>query len=216
MLGYIVKSLIYRCRRLWGGHFYKTFFEGNNKVARSSIVMFSCIGYGTYMGNNCNLVNTKIGRYCSIADHVKVCLGTHPIDYVSTFPSFYYDTTSQIGFTFHIGAPLYKKIYKFPEGESEYQITIGNDVWIGSHTILLGGITIGNGAIVAAGSVVVKDVPPYSIVGGNPAKVIKMRFSEDVIDALEKIEWWNFSPVKIKENYKKFLDVYGFIQKYKS
>ena len=147
---------------------------------------------------------------------MEVCLGAHPLDYVSIFPSFYYDTTSQIGYTFHKGMPLYDKTYRYPAGENKYQIIIENDVWIGSHVLLLGGIRIGNGAVVAAGSVVVKDVPPYSIVGGNPAKIIKMRFSEEIVKSLETIKWWDFHSSNIKESYKDYLDVYGFVQKYNS
>ena len=83
------------------------------------------------------------------------------------------------------------------------QIIIGSDVWIGDNVTVLGGVTIGNGAVVAAGSVVVKEVPPYSIVGGNPAKIISYRFDEEICDKLKLIQWWNFSDeelLKAKED----------------
>ena len=77
---------------------------------------------------------------------------------------------------------------------------IGNDVWIGSHVLIKGGVHIGNGACVAAGAVVVKDVPPYAIVGGVPAKVIRYRFSPEVIGKLLELEWWNFDESKLKNS----------------
>ncbi len=81
---------------------------------------------------------------------------------------------------------------------------MGNDVWIGYGATILGPVTIGNGAIVGTASVVVKDVPPYAIVGGNPARVIKMRFFNDVIDALERIRWWEWDDDVVLRNYQWF------------
>ena len=78
-----------------------------------------------------------------------------------------------------------------PSGEQNFHIVIKNDVWIGSHVLLLEGITIGDGAIIAAGAVVTKDVPPYSIVGGVPAKIIKKRFDDDTIRQLLELDWWS-------------------------
>jgi carbonic anhydrase/acetyltransferase-like protein (isoleucine patch superfamily) len=82
----------------------------------------------------------------------------------------------------------------------EERVIIGNDVWIGSHVLVKGGVKIGNGACVAAGSVVVKDVPPYAVVGGVPAKLIKYRFSQTIIDKLLELQWWNLSDEKLKNN----------------
>ena len=76
-------------------------------------------------------------------------------------------------------------------------IHIGNDVWIGARSIIMDGVSIGDGAIVAAGSVVTKDVPPYAVVGGSPAKIIKYKFSQDIIDRLEEIQWWNLPDEEI-------------------
>jgi acetyltransferase-like isoleucine patch superfamily enzyme len=79
-------------------------------------------------------------------------------------------------------------------------IEIGNDVWIGTSAIILSGVKIGHGAVVAAGSIVTKSVPPYAIVGGNPAKIIKYRLSEEKIEELLEMKWWDWSEEKIKKN----------------
>jgi acetyltransferase-like isoleucine patch superfamily enzyme len=95
------------------------------------------------------------------------------------------------------------------------RITIGNDVWIGINAIIKDGITIGNGAIVGAGAVVVKDVEPYSIVGGVPAKLIRFRFAKEEINFLEEMRWWDKPEEWIKNNWKDFLDIKNFISKYR-
>lgn len=94
------------------------------------------------------------------------------------------------------------------------RLTIGHDVWIGNSATLFGGIEIGNGAIIGAYSVVAKTIPPYAVVVGNPAKVIRYRFTEDQIVALEKIKWWNWSKDKVKQSVEDMSDVDKFIKKY--
>lgn len=192
----------------------KLIVEGNNSIATG--VSLSCckLGYGTYINRYSSLSYVKIGRYCSIADHVSVCIGCHPVHYVTTHPAFYYDTSAQIGFSYHKGTPLYKSIYKYPQGESYYQVVIGNDVWIGSHVIIMGGCKIGDGAVIAAGSVVTKDVEPYSIVGGVPARIIRMRFSKEIIDKLLLIKWWNKPLPEVISNYKSFTNIDDFFKNY--
>lgn len=81
---------------------------------------------------------------------------------------------------------------------------MGNDVWIGSRVMVVGGVTIGDGAVIAAGAVVTKDVPPYAVVGGAPAKVIKYRFSEDIVKFLEELEWWNLPESELKKHIELF------------
>lgn len=128
----------------------------------------------------------EIGKFCSIANDVKIFLdGEHETSNISTYPFGYFK-----GFTS-------KKRYKT---KSKGKVIIGNDVWIGYGVTILSGVNIGNGAVIGARSLIVKDVPPYTIVGGVPAKIIKKRFSDKTIEKLEKIQWWNWSDQKIQKN----------------
>jgi acetyltransferase-like isoleucine patch superfamily enzyme len=130
----------------------------------------------------------KIGDFSSIAENVTILLGgNHPTDWISSFP---------FGIVFD---EFKEKHYNYPKS-SKGSVIIGNDVWIGLNTTILSGVTIGDGAIVAAGSIVTKNVEPYAIVGGNPAKVIKKRFSDEAISKLLTIQWWNWEIDKIKDN----------------
>lgn len=143
----------------------------------------------------------EIGKYCSIAAGVKfIAGGEHDKGRVSTFPfSKKFDLSIE-------------KIESFSKGD----IIVGNDVWIGTDTMILSGVKIGNGAIVAARSVVTKDVPDYAIVGGNPAGIIKMRFNQTQISELLKIKWWDWDEEKIIKNINYFYgDVSDFIMKFR-
>lgn len=126
----------------------------------------------------------RIGKFCSIADGVRFVFGGHRVDLISTFPF----RALCFGGTPHADAL------------SKGDIVLGNDVWIGANAIILSGVTIGDGAVVAAGAVVTRDLAPYAVVGGVPAKLMKMRFAADQIAALEKIQWWNWPLEKIQEN----------------
>jgi len=209
--------LKYKCRNLvklsFSSNVKDTIFEGHNSVAEKTKVHNCVLGYSTYISNSSILLYTKIGRYSCIADHVHVCLGSHPINYVTMHPSFYYDTTSQIGYTYHKGKPLYKCIYRYPNNENFYQIVIGNDVWIGSHVLIMGGVTIGDGAVVAAGAVVTKDVEPYSIVAGIPAQIIKKRFPSEIIDKLMEEKWWEKPYKEIEIHYRDYLNVDDYFKR---
>ena len=128
-----------------------------------------------------------IGKYCSIGSGaVFIMAGNqgHRIDWVSSFP-FYYQ------------ANIFKNA-KNPYKKTADTI-VGNDVWIGSEAMIMAGVTIGSGAVIAARSVVTRDVEPYAVVGGNPAEVIKYRFSNKEITKLLKLQWWEWSEAKVKE-----------------
>ena len=126
----------------------------------------------------------RIGKFCSIADGVRFVFGGHRLDTISTFPF----RAICFGDAPHADAT------------SHGEIVVGHDVWIGVNAVILSGVNIGNGAVVAAGAVVTKDVPAYAVVGGVPAKLIKMRFEPDEVAALEKIQWWNWPLEKIRAN----------------
>ena len=164
----------YKCRHLAyirnSSFVSNTVFEGKNSIAENTKVHDCYLGYGSYISNSSSIYNTKIGRFCCIADNVYTVIGNHPTEFVTMHPSFYYDTSSQIGFTFHKGSPLFDKINKNLNGDSKYTISIGNDVWIASNVLIKAGLTIGDGAVIGMGSVVTKDVPAGELWLGNPAR----------------------------------------------
>ena len=170
-------------------------FEGYNKIEKGSVFLGE-IGLLSYIGANCLIVG-KIGRYCSISGGVTFLVLTHPFkEWISTHPCFY-SLKKQSGITF-TNEQLFNESPK-RNGE-KYSINVGNDVYIGYGATLIGPITIGDGAVIAACSVVTKDVPPYAIVAGNPAKIIRYRFSEEEINRLISLKWWNNDLKWIKEN----------------
>lgn len=158
----------------------------------------------TYISPNSHISHTQIGKFCSIGPNLFCGWGIHPINGISTSPSFY-SIQKQNGVTF-------TESNKVVERE---KITIGNDVFIGANVTILDGITIGDGAIIGAGAVVVKSIPPYAVAVGVPAKVVKYRFSDEIIQGLLKIKWWNFDSEKLKEIEKYFFNVNEFIEKNK-
>lgn len=186
---------------------YMTTFEGKNRVGRGSVVLNSSFGYGSYIGNNCIITHTTIGRFCSIASDVELVTGTHPTkEFVSTHPSFF-SLHSPTGETF-------VKECRFDEHRTTskgFSLEIGSDVWIGHNVKILEGVTIGHGAIVAAGSLVTKNVPAFAIVGGVPAKLIRYRFTDGEISALLKIKWWELPVDTIKNKAQDFDNVKNFL-----
>lgn len=178
---------------------FSTFCEGKNMIAQNNSIFGSYIGYGTYIGPNSHFSKTKIGRYCSIGHNVSCIFGKHPTkDFVSTHPAFF-STNHPIGFTY-VTENLFKEYSNCRDIENKYPIVVGNDVWIADNVTIMEGVVIGDGAIVAANALVTKDVPPYTIVGGVPAKIIKKRFSEDEIQFLLDLKWWDRPENWIKEN----------------
>jgi len=137
-----------------------------------------------------------IGKYCSIADGVVFMLGgEHRSEWKSTYPFYSFSKKWE--------APELNSITSATKGD----INIENDVWIGYGAIILSGVRIGNGAVIGAGSVVTKDVAPYSVTAGNPAKHVRWRFSESTINSLLEEQWWNWPRRKIVENVKTLVSV---------
>jgi virginiamycin A acetyltransferase len=129
-----------------------------------------------------------IGNFCSIARGTAIQEHNHDADCITTY---------------FVKYRIFEEKYGI-DAISKGPVNIGNDVWIGTQSTILTGVTIGDGAIIAANSVVSKDVPPYAIVGGTPAKVLKYRFSEEIIEKLLDIKWWNWDLEKIKLNKELF------------
>lgn len=188
--------------------------EGRNFFDDNSYITSSHIGYGSYLGAGTKISKAKIGKYTSIGPRINCVFGRHPSDtFVSTHPIFF-STNKQMGFSY-TDVPLFEESAPNRDEEGKYSILIGNDVWIGANVTLMDGISIGDGAIVASNALVNKDVPPYSIVGGVPAKVIKKRFTDEQIEFLLKLKWWDKPESWIKENAPLFVDIEKFYSRHK-
>lgn len=162
-------------------------FHGNNKVKNMTIGKYS------YVSFNSIIYNVDIGNYCSIGPNVVIGYGDHLIDQISTSPHIYIN--EEIWEQKHVENVLIQHFKK---------VKVGHDVWIGANVYIKNGVNIGIGAVIGAGSIVTKDVGNYEVVVGVPAKNLKYRFDDIIIDLLLKTEWWNLSPIELKE-YKEIL-----------
>lgn len=163
------------------------------KIYSGSSFYDSVIGRYSYIGYDSEVVNCEIGSFCSIANGFIAGGAKHPIDWVSTSPVFY---NVKGGTGYHLGKLA---------APSTLRIVIGHDVWIGSRAIVMQGVSIGNGAIVGAGAVVTKDVPPYAIVAGCPARIIRYRFDDATIQKLQDSRWWML-PDNVLSNFSSLAD----------
>lgn len=142
------------------------------------------IGNYTRIKPGCVLKHVDVGNFCSIANNVIIGLGRHPTNLLST-NSIFYKPGLRSDF---VGNLNFKE---------EIRVRIGHDVWIGNGAVIMDGVSVGNGAIIAARAVVTKDVPSYAIVVGVPAKVVRFRFPDDAIKLLNQVKWWDFSDKEI-------------------
>lgn len=180
------------------------FFEGNNVVAGE---LYGChVGYGTYVHRGSVLKNVRIGRFCAVGENVNIRLFEHPVDRVSISPCFYRKEHSLRTF---VDENSFEDLKSNDEG---YSVVIGNDVWIGASVLIKSGVTIGDGAVIGAGAVVTKNVEPYAIVGGAPARLIRYRFMPERIKALLQSRWWDKDCRWFEENAKSFSDVDRFLE----
>lgn len=180
-------------------------FSNYNTIYKFTRVRDSEFGDYSYVARNSQIYNTKIGKFTCIGPNVNTGMGAHPASsYVSSHPLFY----STIGQASGLVIVDKNSFDEFPATE------IGNDVWIGNNANIKYGIKIGDGAIIGSGAVVTKDVEPYSIVGGVPAKVIKYRFTKDQIGFLLNFKWWDKDLEWIKNNKKEFENIENFIAKH--
>ena len=167
------------------------------KTNRFVKIINSKIGRYSYVGNNTWSTNVEIGDFCSVADNVNIGLPTHTLELLSTSPIF----TEVHNGTGHSWISLDKMTQNLLD---KHTIIIGSDVWIGSRVMIMSGVTIGHGAVIGAGAIVTRDIPPYAVAVGIPAKVIKYRFSEDMIKKLLDIKWWEFTEEKLRNNIELF------------
>lgn len=153
------------------------------EVLRNSRIEYASLGDYSYLGEHCEVADAQIGKFCAIANMVRIGAPNHPMERPSqhrfTYVPEYYEENA-------------KRDAGFFASRRTARVIIGNDVWIGHAAILLPGVTVGDGAVIAAGAVVSKDVAPYSIVGGVPARQIRERFSREIAARLAAIAWWNW------------------------
>ena len=157
-------------------------FGAFTQITSNAVVVNSSLGDYTSIGRNTTVNNASIGKFCSISWNTTIGATSHPDNHISTHAFPY---VSQFGFVKDT-----KKI--------KVQTTLGHDVWIGANAVIMPGLTIGNGVIIGAGSIVTKNIPDYAIVVGSPAKVIRYRFDEKTRETLLNSEWWNWPIEKIK------------------
>lgn len=179
----IIKSSIYKMRNR------TSTFSDKTILFRMANVSHSDIGKYTYIAGYANINNCTIGSFCSIADGVRVGVGAHPLNLISTHPALY-----SIKTIFPYKLIDDSIIDSLPSHEESKRINIGNDVWIGTDSIILDGVNIGDGAVIAAGSVVTKDIPSFAVVGGVPARVIKYRAIPEMIDGKQ---WWELQDAEL-------------------
>jgi len=165
------------------------------RVCSGSHLVSVEMGRYSYVGNNCTVADTKIGNFCSIADNCIIGGASHPLHWVSTSPVFYK------------GKNIMGKHFAELDFPTTQRTIIGNDVWLGSCCLIKSGVMIGDGAVIGMGAVVTKDVGAYEIWGGNPARLIKKRFENGVIDELLQSKWWDMSDEQLMTIAPLFLSV---------
>lgn len=187
-MGHIIKYYWSKLiKKLPGSSIRNVVFEKPSKAEARCTIINSSFGRYSYCGYNCTIINCSVGRFTSIADKVTVGISHHPIEWSSTSPAFYFGKDS-----------IPKHLAKMHYNSNSQITTIGNDVWISEGVFIKDGLKIGDGSVIAMGSVVTKDVPPYAIVAGNPARMIKMRFNQEMIEKFQEIKWWNFDVEKLR------------------
>lgn len=177
-------------------------FEAPCRLIWSGLHGRAAVGAFSYMVSG-YFANFEIARYSSVGESVQAGRGDHPMDWLSTSPIMY-DQTCRNDFSGGGLGSLFedfagKTFFKTYDADNDNTIRVGNDVWIGHGAFIKPGIRIGNGAIVAAMAVVTKDVPPYAIVAGQPARIIRYRFNDDQIARLQAVQWWRFAPHDLRD-----------------
>ncbi len=172
----------------------------SSKVESGTIFFHSKMQRYSFCGYDCEIFHTDIGSFTSIANGVICGGGRHPMEWVAMSPVFYE------------GRDSVKTKFSNHKRDSVKPIVIGHDVWIGRSAVVLSGVNVGIGAVIGAGSVVTKNIPPYAVVAGNPARLIRYRFSENIIQRLLCTSWWELPDERLRELGQYFNDVEKFLE----
>lgn len=194
LLSKIIKKL--HLRAIKNCRIHKT-----SKVCSGSHLINTTIGKHSDIGYDCTIINTEIGAFCSFGANIVIGGANHTVDWVSTSPVFNENKDH-----------LTKKFSHHKFDLSNHTI-IGNDVWIGNSVLIKANVTVGDGSVIGMGSVVTKDIPPYEIWAGNPARFIKNRFENDIASELLHMKWWDWEDEKIELYSSSFTNVSEFIKK---
>lgn len=191
----------------------ENFNVGENCIISKGVLIEKNVSIGdcTYISSDTTIdSNVQIGKYCSIARNVFIAPGVHKSNYVTTHPILF--------------NPYWRKKLNIKEnnkydkviGKEEEKTYIGNDVWIALNAIIMRGVTIGDGAIIGAGAIVTKDVEPYSVVVGNPAKHIKYRFEKEEIEKMQNLpkKWWDFSKEELEKKLSHMYEIKEYLKLY--
>ena len=170
-------------------------FAGKNLVGSDTVIRSSNFGKYSYVANNCNIVKLNCGKFCSIGSHVTCGLGQHPKSFVSSHPIFY----NKYAFDFMDNKLAYHSFnsHGYTDDLKKWHVEIKNDVWVGNNVTFVDGISVGNGAIIGANSLVTKNVADYSIVAGSPAKILGYRFEPQIIKSLLHLKWWDWEDATV-------------------
>lgn len=181
-LSYYMSRLLKKSR---GSALINSRIHKTSKIESGSEFINSTMARHSFCGYDCSIINCDVASFCSIASNVSIGGIAHPIEFVSTSPVFLSHKDSvKAKFASHDYLPKVRTV-------------LGNDVWVGAGVYIKAGVQVGDGAVIGMGAVVTKNVAPYAIVAGNPARIIRMRFDDDVVEGLLKMKWWNLSDAEL-------------------
>ncbi|MEI8028691.1 MAG: DapH/DapD/GlmU-related protein [Comamonadaceae bacterium] len=180
-------------------------FGRYTQVGEQSLMGDCLLDDYSYLGNYCDLMSTDIGKFANIASMVRINPGFHPMEW-PTLHHFTY-RRAMYGMAEQDDADFFA-------WRRRQRVVIGHDTWIGHGAVIMPGVRIGNGAVVGSNSVVTKDVPPYAIVGGVAAKLLRQRFPRAIAEAIEATAWWDWDHETLTERMADFKDLRGFLAKY--
>ena len=174
-------------------------------IGANCMLVESVVDDYSYLAGDAQVIYTTIGKFCSIASHVRINPGNHPMERVTQHHSTY--RRVEYGFDDHDDA-------EFFEWRRRHHCTIGHDVWLGHGVVVMPGVTIGTGAVIGSGAVVTKDVEPYMITVGVPARPLRPRFDADTVQALLAMEWWNWDRATLEARFADMRDLPSLLAKW--